>query len=512
MAWLSEVGGYGAWGAIAAVLSFLAATVWEAWRPPLRQRSGLGSALALAMILGATVATVVAGPSEFKFSPLRLGDYALSLGVRVDALSLAFAWTVTVVGLVIMRYAARQLNQDQGGQRFFVFGYLTLAAVVAMAFSADLATFVLAWFVASLGLHGLLTLYPGRAAAVEAARLKFRISRLGDVFLVSAMVLLVTAVGTLDFESLATVSASGAAGTKVQWATGLLVLGAMIKSAQVPFNSWLPEAIETPTPVSALMHAGIVNAGGLLVLKSWGLLSGSAIAHQVAVTMGLLSIVVAGLAMMATPDAKRQLAHSTTSQMAFMFVQAGLGHPGAALAHMIGHAFYKAYAVLNSGELPRRRLSPDVGRASHISHAWLTGIVAVLPLGLVASGIPADQAASWALLGIAALGARWQLTVFRPAQVALALAAGLAAIIGVDALGKALLVHSENGAAYAGTGLGLIVAPIFAVVALLGVVFPRLPVKVRIPLLAHSRNGFYLGSAVSRALLGSTRRGGPDHA
>ncbi len=158
-----------------------------------------------------------------------------------------------------------------------------------------------------------------------------------------------------------------------------MAIGALTKSALVPFHTWLPETIDTPTPVSALMHAGVINAGGYLLLRTLPLVNSSSTALAMLCIFGVLSIVVAGLTMLSTPDVKRQLALSTTAQMGFMFVQIGFGLPFVALAHMIAHAFYKAYAFLAAFEAPRLR--PQ-------QHTWTWGAQAYTIWVLGLSSLP----------------------------------------------------------------------------------------------------------------------------
>jgi NAD(P)H-quinone oxidoreductase subunit 5 len=131
----------------------------------------------------------------------------------------------------------------------------------------------------------------------------------------------------------------------------LFVLGAMTKSAQFPFHSWLPDTMETPTPVSALMHAGIINAGGFLVIRLSPLISISPISLDFLAVLGALTAIFGAVVMLTQTSVKRSLAYSTIAQMGFMMLQCGLGAYSAALLHLVGHSLYKAYAFLSTGSV-----------------------------------------------------------------------------------------------------------------------------------------------------------------
>ena len=191
--------------------------------------------------------------------------------VYVDALSAIMLLLVSFVGAVVVRYSRNYLDGDPGQERFFRWLCLTLAAVLVLIVSGNLLTFLAAWVATSMGLHRLLLFYGERTNARLAARKKFVVSRIGDACLLVAAVLLWHAFGSLDFATIF-------AGAEIAHATGvqpanltlialLLVAGALLKSAQFPFHGWLLEVMETPTPVSALLHAGIINAGGFLILR-----------------------------------------------------------------------------------------------------------------------------------------------------------------------------------------------------------------------------------------------------
>ena len=227
---------------------------------------------------------------------------------------------------------------------------MTIGAVSLLVLSGNLLMFFLAWVMTSFGLHQLLLHYPERTAARRAAWTKFTISRIGDCFLLAAIVMIYREFGTFQFDELfaAAGTTSGDGAAAIAWC---LVLGAVTKSAQFPLHTWLPETMETPTPVSALMHAGIVNAGGYLVIRMSPLIVDTAAALTALAIIGTVTVCFAGIVMLTQTSVKRSLAYSTIAQMGFMMLQCGLGAFSAAMLHIIAHSLYKAHAFLASGSV-----------------------------------------------------------------------------------------------------------------------------------------------------------------
>jgi NAD(P)H-quinone oxidoreductase subunit 5 len=200
-----------------------------------------------------------------------------------------------------------------------------------------------------------LVFYQDRRAARLAARKKFIASRLGDLSLIGAMVLLYNLFGSLDFTTMFAaaerISQTGQAPAGIHWVAVLLVIGAMMKSAQFPFHGWLTEVMETPTPVSALLHAGIINGGGFLILRLSDIVSLSVPALQMLAVVGGFTALFASVVMLTQTSIKVSLAWSTIAQMGFMMLQCGLGAFSAAALHIVAHSLYKAHAFLSSGSV-----------------------------------------------------------------------------------------------------------------------------------------------------------------
>lgn len=303
----------------------------------------------LILSLLAAIGVALSGPVH---QPL-LGSGPLSLSLHLDSLSAIMLILVAFLAAVITRFSVNYLDGDPRHGRFAQGLAATASCVLILVLSGNLAQFALAWIATSLTLHKLLTFYPERRQAIAAARKKFLVSRLAETCLIAATFLTWQRFGTLEFDQLfAKASAlAGTPSTNVGAIAFLLVTAALLKSAQFPFHSWLPETLEAPTPVSALMHAGIINAGGFLIIRLSPLVSLAPSALNLLAIIGTLSAVLASLVMMTQTSIKRSLAWSTVSQMGFMMLQCGLGAFALAVLHIVAHSLYKSYAFLSSGSI-----------------------------------------------------------------------------------------------------------------------------------------------------------------
>lgn len=281
------------------------------------------------------------------------GSFAMtyiSVGLRADLFASVMAVLVTTVGAICLLFSRRYMAGDPDQARFFKFMLLTLGCVTTLILSNTLFLTVCAWVAMSLSLHRLLLFYPDRAAAQRAASKKYVAARIGDLCLIAAAVLLVVDFGTDQISTIMTLAKSQPAfGVGSIFAAFLIVVAALMKSAQFPFNGWLVEVMETPTPVSALLHAGVVNAGGFLVIRFSDLLLQSPEAMWLLALAGGTTTVVASIAMISQTSVKVGLAWSTVAQMGLMILQCGLGAFSAAALHIVAHSLYKAYAFLSAG-------------------------------------------------------------------------------------------------------------------------------------------------------------------
>lgn len=273
------------------------------------------------------------------------------LGFYLDGLSLVLLCLVSLMVTLIGRFSIRYLDGDPQQGRFMKWLLFTAATVMLFISSNHVALFMGAWISSSLGLHQLLLHYQHRPQARLAARKKFMVSRLGDVALLMAFALIVRHFHHWHYADIFAQMNQTTFTPSLQIASFLLVLGAMTKSAQFPIHSWLPETLETPTPVSALMHAGIINAGGFLILRWSPLLVHYPLALLTLAWVGGFTALFAVLVMLTQTSIKKRLAYSTISQMGLMMLQCGLGAFTAAALHIVVHSLYKAHAFLNAGSI-----------------------------------------------------------------------------------------------------------------------------------------------------------------
>ena len=295
-------------------------------------------------------ARLSAGPLANPTLPL-----SLHLLLHVDGLAAVMLILVSLLGWVIARYSAHYLDGESGRPRFERALLSVLACVSALVLARDLALIVVLWFCTGQGLHALLTFYPQRAEAQRVAHKKFMVSRLADSLLIAATVLVTMSTGSSDLDQLsASVSRGGPLPLALHGAAALIVLSVALRSAQVPFHGWMIQVMEAPTPVSALLHAGIVNLGGFVLLRVAPLIDHAPLARALLVLVGTASVVSAGLVTMTRVSIKVALAWSTCAQLGFMLVECGLGAWSLAFLHLLGHSLYKAHAFLRSGSVVTR--------------------------------------------------------------------------------------------------------------------------------------------------------------
>jgi NAD(P)H-quinone oxidoreductase subunit 5 len=343
-----------------------------------------------------------------------LGAHAQGSAVYIDALSAIMLVLVAFVGTIVVRYSRNYLAGDPQQGRFFRWLCLTLAAVLTLIVSGNLVLFTLAWIVTSLCLHRLLLFYGDRPAARLAARKKFLLSRLGDLCLIAAVVLVWRSFESLRFAAILTAAgemqAAGAMPADLHWIAILLVVAALLKSAQFPFHGWLLEVMETPTPVSALLHAGIINAGGFLVLRFGEVIALSVPALDVLAIVGGLTALFGSVVMLTQTSVKVSLAYSTIAQMGFMLLQCGLGAFSAALLHIVAHSLYKAHAFLSSGsviDLARASWSPSPGGQPHPARmvlATMAVFAVTLAVATLFGASPTEKPGVFALATIMLFG------------------------------------------------------------------------------------------------------------
>lgn len=348
------------------------------------RRSNVAKRLAEISALGALAVAGISAAMLFLHgasdSPV-IGAGGIGLSLRLDAISGVMFLLVSFIGWVVVRYTATYLDGEPRQGAFIGWLSLTLAAVLLLILSGNLVQLVFAWIATSFFLHRLLLFYRDRIAAQRAAAKKFVTARVGDAALISATVLLILAYGTTDITQILSAARAGGGGDLAIAAAGFLAVAALLKSAQFPMHGWLTEVMEAPTPVSALLHAGVVNAGGFLLIRFADvmLLAPNVLAGLVLI--GGFTALFAGLVMLTQPAVKTSLAWSTIAQMGFMILECGLALFPLALLHIVAHSLYKAHSFLASGGAvdliaANRRPGPvAIPKAGAVGRAFLLALI-----------------------------------------------------------------------------------------------------------------------------------------
>lgn len=327
---------------------------------------------------------------------------ALVLSPRPDTLSWIMLGLVTFIGAIIHRYSDRYLDGQEAKSRYAGWFLGTIAAVSMLVLAGDLRVLALAWTFSSLFLHQLLSFFSDRRPSQLAAHKKFLLSRVADVVIYAGVFSIGGALGTYEIGAFgARLAALGAAPTGVEVGAFLLAGGVILRSAQLPFHGWLIQVMEAPTPVSALLHAGVVNMGGFVMIRLADLMGPLAGPQTLLVVFGAVTAVLAALVMSTCASIKVSLAWSTVAQMGFMLLECGLGAYGLALVHLVAHSLYKAHAFLSSGSVvgaySHRMLSPRVrsyGVVAQLAVAALA-IVVVFGAGSLTFGDPLADPRLW---------------------------------------------------------------------------------------------------------------------
>jgi uncharacterized protein YbcC (UPF0753/DUF2309 family)/NADH:ubiquinone oxidoreductase subunit 5 (subunit L)/multisubunit Na+/H+ antiporter MnhA subunit len=309
-------------------------------------------------------------------------------GLVLDRLTAVLVVLITGVAAVIAVFSTRYLQDDPHLGRFLGLLALTTAGTVVFAAAASLVVLVAGWLVAGAGFCGLLAHRRDVAGARTALRRTVAAFAVGDAALLAAAGLALVAVGNLDLREPAAAAAALADAGVAAPIGVLLVVAALARCAQLPLHRWLPATVAAPTPVSALLHAGLVNAGGILLVRLGPVAGLADAAGYLLFAAGAATAAYAGAAMLTRPDVKGALAHSTMAQMGFMLVQVALGAVAAAVVHLVGHAMYKAALFLGSGSAvaAARRHAAAAPRAS-VAPAVRLAAALGLPLAALAGAI-----------------------------------------------------------------------------------------------------------------------------
>jgi NADH-quinone oxidoreductase subunit L len=321
-----------------------------------------------------------------------IGGLTVDLAIRIDQLSVLMMLVITGVGFLIHLYSTEYMGHEGGYRRFFAQMNFFVFSMLLLVEAANFVFLIVGWAFVGLASYLLIGFYYDRPVAVAAAKKAFVINVIGDVGMIIAAFLLVRELGTLDYTEVFARAPQGIdSGSGAAIAIALLLfVGAAAKSAQVPLHTWLPDAMEGPTPVSALIHAAtMVTAGVYLVVRTHVLYELAPVAMDIVAVVGCVTLVMAATIAIAQVDIKRVLAWSTVSQIGYMIMGVGLGAYDSGMFHFLTHAFFKALLFLAAGIVihalaGEQSLDRMGGLGRHLRFAYLTIGVGCLAI----AGVP----------------------------------------------------------------------------------------------------------------------------
>jgi NADH-quinone oxidoreductase subunit L len=292
--------------------------------------------------------------TETLWTWMQIGAFAPTFAVKLDALSLTMLAVVTGVGFFIHLFSVWYMRGDDDFARFFSYMNLFVASMLFLVLADDLLFLYFGWEGVGLCSYLLIGFWYKVPANCDAARKAFIVTRIGDASMIIGLFVLYRAFGTLNIDAILTAAPQtwGAGAPLATLACLLLVGGAVGKSAQLPLQTWLPDAMAGPTPVSALIHAAtMVTAGVYLIARMEPLFALSPFALQCVGAIGAITLLLAGFTALMQTDIKRILAYSTMSQIGYMFLAEGVGAYDGAMFHLMTHAFFKALLFLSAGSV-----------------------------------------------------------------------------------------------------------------------------------------------------------------
>jgi NADH-quinone oxidoreductase subunit L len=318
------------------------------------------------------------------FSWIPVNGFQVDAGLLFDPLSTVFVLLITGVGTLIHIYSIGYMSHDPGRRRFFAYLNLFLASMLVLVLGNSFLALYLGWEMVGLSSYLLIQFWIGRNSAATAANKAFYMNRVGDVGLALAIMLMFATVGSTNFAQVFGAAAGNALTKGTLTGMGLLLLlGACGKSGQFPLQGWLPDAMEGPTPVSALIHAAtMVTAGVYLIARSNPIFTETSAARTVVLVVGAITLLYGCIIGSAYDDIKKVFAYSTVSQIGYMFIAVGLGPAGYALGiiHLLAHGFFKAGLFLGAGSVMHSM--NDTVDARRFGGLWR-----VMPITAVTTGL-----------------------------------------------------------------------------------------------------------------------------
>jgi NADH-quinone oxidoreductase subunit L len=348
---------------------------------------------------------------------LAAGDFEVGFQILVDPLSTAMMLVVSGVGGLIVWYSMGYMAGDDEERRYFAYMSLFVFSMLLLVEAGNFLLLLVGWGLVGLASYLLIGFWHKRPEAVAAAKKAFVMNAIGDATFALAAVLLIWETGTLEFFGVFAEVGSLSETTVNLVALGLLG-GAIAKSAQIPLHTWLPDAMEGPTPVSALIHAAtMVTAGVYLLVRAHPIFEAAVDVQHIAAVLGTITLLVAGFVALVQWDIKRVIAYSTMSQIGYMFLAAGIGAYGFAIFHLMTHAFFKALLFMAAGvvihhlagEQDIRRMGGLRSVLPRTHMAFLIGTVALVGLPPLAGFWSKDAVLASALATGGGLG--WTLYI-----------------------------------------------------------------------------------------------------
>jgi NADH-quinone oxidoreductase subunit L len=372
---------------------------------------------------------------------LAAGDFEVGFQILLDPLSSVMMLIVAGVGGLIVWYSMGYMHGDNQERRYFAYMSLFVFAMLLLVEAGNFLLLLVGWGLVGLASYLLIGFWHHKPEAVAAAKKAFVMNAIGDATFALACVLLIWETGTLEFFGVFADVGSMSSTTVNLVALGLLG-GAVAKSAQIPLHTWLPDAMEGPTPVSALIHAAtMVTAGVYLLVRASPIFEAAPDIQHLAAILGAVTLLVAGLIALVQWDIKRVIAYSTMSQIGYMFMAAGIGAYGYAIFHLMTHAFFTALLFMSAGvvihhldgEQDIRKMGGLKGVMPRTHIAFLVGVLSLsgIPIfagfwskdGIISSALATGGALGWSLYVAGLVGAlltgayafRLYYTVFRGA-------------------------------------------------------------------------------------------------
>ncbi len=349
-----------------------------------------------------------------------IGELDFNLGIRIDGLTAIMLIVVTSVATLVQIYSQGYMHNDPGYRRYYAYMSLFATSMLGLILADNLLMLFVFWELVGLSSYLLIGFWFHKPSAAAAAKKAFIVTRIGDLGLLAALLLIGTRAATFQIDAIHDLVIAGAITGTTLTLFGLgIFAGAVGKSAQFPLHVWLPDAMEGPTPVSALIHAAtMVVAGVYLVARFFPIFEASPDAREVVAWVGAITVAIGALIALVQTDLKRVLAYSTISQLGYMMLALGVFGYGAAVFHLFTHAFFKALLFLGSGSVNHATNTFDMRKMGGLRHTmpitfitFLIGSLSLAGIFPLAGFFSKDEilAEAWvenrALYGIAAIAA-----------------------------------------------------------------------------------------------------------